>query len=46
MLAGQQQQNNSIQQLTKQLLILQTHLNNLTIVNKSTQNPTIISNKK
>ena len=33
MLVLQQQQNNTIQQLTKQLLTLQTQLNNLTLVN-------------
>jgi hypothetical protein len=43
MLAVQQNQNNTIQQLTKQLLNLQTQLNNLTMVN---QNQTYQGNLK
>lgn len=43
MLAVQQHQNNTIQQLTKQLLTLQTQLNNLTLVNQN--NPSITGNK-
>ena len=43
MLVVQQHQNNTIQQLTKQLLTLQTQLNNLTLVNQN--NPSITGNK-